>query len=163
MIDLIQLFPFAMTVSSDGERPLLLLKDKSHELTLPVPLNQVEAGVTITQSNRMVAPNSPHRATEVLLKSMGVKILKCVFTESQDNRSKQMWTELELDNHPLKQKNLYIRADECMSLCLHLEVPLFASKDYILKSKIYRGELSSTQENMKINPRILEKTHPFVM
>lgn len=157
---LVQLFPFAMTVTGDGQRPLLLMKDSSHELTLAIPLNPIEAGITLTQSNKMAAPSSPHRVTELLLKSMGLKIKRCLFSEI---RTGQLWVQLELENHPLNQQALFIRADESMSLCLHLEVPVFASREFILKSRVYSGEFRSQSREMVLNPKILEKPHPYVM
>jgi hypothetical protein len=135
---LLKLSPFGMTLTGDGQRPLLLMKDESGELTLPVPLNPVEAGVTLSQSNKAIPPMSPHKATELLLTSLNMKISRCIFLESVRGH---LMVELDLENHPLRQKKLTLRAEEAMSLVLQLGVPIFATRDTILKSRNYVAEM----------------------
>ncbi len=157
---LIRLQAYAMTVTGDGHRPMLLLKDESGEFTLPVPLSPLEAGVTLTQSNKMAPPTTPHRVAELLLKSMGTTIQRCVFKEIKHGHQ---WVELELSNHPLQHKTLSVRADESLSLCLHLDVPIFASREFINSARHYVADLRSQTPDLIINPKILERPHPYVM
>jgi hypothetical protein len=149
-----------MTVTSDGMRPLLLMKDETGEFTLPVPLGPLEAGVTLSQSNHMNVPSTPHKVTEILLQSMAVKITRCVF---KDVRKNNQIVELELENHPMGTKGVEVRADEAMSLCLHLNVPIFASREIIHRSRNYVADLQGQAQALAMNPKLLQRTHPYLM
>lgn len=79
--DLIELFPYGLSLSNDTTRPFMILKDKSHELSLPVPINQLEAGVTLTQSASSAQPVTLHKFSEKLLESLNIKLDRCIFVE----------------------------------------------------------------------------------
>lgn len=158
--DLIRLHPFGMSVATDGTRPLLLMKDDSGRYTLPVPLNPLEAGVTLTQSNPSQAPATPHRVTEALLRSLDMKISRCVFREV---KSHYQTVELDLENHPRGQKTIRARADEAMSLCLHLEVPIYASAELIQKSRASVADVVDQAQKLARSLRALERNHPYLM
>ena len=141
-------------------RPLLLMKDESGEFTLPVPLNPMEAGVTLGQSNKSMAPVTPHKVSELLLASLSMKIDRCVF---QGIKKGHLMVQLELKNHPYLENKMVVRADEAMSLCLHLNVPIFASRDVIAKSRNYVADLQGQAQGLILNPKILQRTHPYIM
>lgn len=128
--DLVRLYPFGVSLLPDPQRPLLLLKDKSGEKTLPVAINPLEAGVTLTQFNRSMS-TSPHRVTELLLQSLDIKIEKCVFVEI---RGQFQFVRLYLKGHPVT-KSLKCRAEEAMSLCLQLNVEIYATPEFMLASR----------------------------
>jgi hypothetical protein len=157
---LIRLYAYGMTVTSDGGRPMLLLKDETGELTLTVPMSPLQAGVTITQSSKTAAPASPHRVTELLLKSMQLQISRCVFKDQEESRQ---WIELELRNHPFGQTHLRVRAEDGLSLCLHLEVPIYATRAFILAARTYIPEAPAPGREMIVNAKILDRPHPYVM
>ena len=156
----IRLEPFGMTLTGDGMRPLLLLKDQSGELTLPVPLSPLEAGVTLGQSSTAPLPSTTHQVTQLLLESMSVKITRCVFKEL---RSQNQIVELELTGHPNGTSKMRVRADAAMSLCLHLNVPLFASKEFIQKSRSTVVEMQGQAKALALNPKVLVRNHPYLM
>jgi hypothetical protein len=79
--DLVRLKPFGLSVSTDFARPFLLLKDEEHKYTLPVAVNPLEAGVALSQANKAVAPTTPHRFTELVLETLHIEIVCCVFVE----------------------------------------------------------------------------------
>jgi uncharacterized protein len=155
--DLIKLSVYAMALNQDPSRPVLLLKDASGDHTLPVGLNPLEAGMALQQSNTQ-SPATPHRATELILQSLDLKIVKCVFVEI---RGSYQYVHLHFKNHP-GVKSLKVRADEAMSLCLHLNVPIYASKKMIQKSK----ELSSLEpipaDAQNPDP-LLTRTHQYLL
>src|SRR6476620_8326891 len=72
--DLIELFPFGLSLTNDSTRPFMILKDKQQEVSLPVAINQIEAGVTLTQSATSTVPVSLHRFSESLLESLNIKL-----------------------------------------------------------------------------------------
>ncbi len=157
--DLIRLKPYGLSVSTDFARPFLLLKDEKHEFTLPVAVNPLEAGVALSQANKAVAPTTPHRFTQVLLESLHIEIEKAVFVEIKGHFQ---YVRLFLKNHPSKD-SLKVRADEVMSLCLHLDIPLFATKEYISKSRVMNAEMDGVSADIKAHPAILHKNHPYIM
>lgn len=157
--DLIRLKPYGLSVSTDFARPFLLLKDDKHEFTLPVAVNPMEAGVALSQANKSLAPTTPHRFTEALLVSLNMQIERAVFVEIKGHFQ---YVRLYLKNHPTED-SIKVRADEVMSLCLHLEIPIFASKEYITKSRVMNAEMDDMNADIKAQPSILQKIHPYVM
>jgi len=157
--DLIRLKAYGLSVSSDFARPFLLLKDEDHQHTLPVAVNPLEAGVALSQANKAVAPTSPHRFAEALLESLHISIEKCVFVEIKGH---YQFVRLYLKNHPT-QESLKMRADEAMSLCLHLDIPLYATKEYIAKSRVMNAEMDGVSADIKAHPAMITKTHPYIM
>lgn len=157
--DLIKLIPFGVQLSADGLRPLLILKDEKGESTMPVTLNALEAGVALTQSNKNIAPTTPHRVTELLLESLNLKIESCVFIEI---KGAYQYVQLKLSGHPTV-KFIKVRADEAMSFCLHFNVPLFATKDFMARSRVLTAEQVGVAKGILANPEVLNKTHRYVM
>ncbi|MBS1971870.1 MAG: bifunctional nuclease family protein [Bdellovibrionales bacterium] len=157
--DLVRLKPFGLSVSTDFARPFLLLKDEEHKYTLPVAVNPLEAGVALSQANKAVAPTTPHRFTELLLETLHIEIERCVFVELKGHFQ---FVRLFLKNHPT-QDSIKIRADEVMSLCLHLDIPIYASKEYIAKSRVMNAEMDGVSANIQAHPSIIQKNHPYIM
>jgi bifunctional DNase/RNase len=158
--ELIRLKAYGLSVSADFARPFLLLKDEDHKYTLPVAVNPLEAGVAMSQANKSVAPTTPHRFTQALLESLDMEIEKCIFVEIKGH---YQFVRLFLTNHPSKKETLKLRADEAMSLCLHLDIPIYASKEYIAKSRVMNAEMDGVSAEIKAHPSILQKNHTYVM
>lgn len=147
--DLIELKPFGMSIDNDTTRPFLLLKDKSGQYTLPVGITQIEAGVALTQSaSNSQGLVSPHNFSEKLLNSLDIKIEKCLFVEISGHHQ---YVRLYMAGHP-RYQSLKIKAEDAMSLCLHLKIPFYASVDFIQRSKIMTTEISSSAKNVLSHP-----------
>ena len=157
---LIQLIPFGITMTGEGLMPLLLLKNKMGDLTLPVPLSTLEAGVSLSQSNKTSVPLTPHKVTEVLLKSLDLKITKCIFKEI---KAQGLMVSLMLQNHPRGEKSISIRADEAMSLCLQLNVPFFATHDVIMQSRTTVIEQQGQLQQFLMSSKASERKHSYLM
>ncbi|QDK45454.1 MULTISPECIES: bifunctional nuclease family protein [unclassified Bdellovibrio] len=137
--DLVQLFPYGLSVTGDISRPFLLLKDESHAYTLPVAVSPIEAGVALSQSNKSIAESTPHKFTQLLMESLGIEVRQAVFVEI---KGANQYVRLYLTGHP-KTNSIKVRADEAMSLCLHLGTPIFATKNYIGRSKVMNAAVES--------------------
>ncbi|WP_413294026.1 bifunctional nuclease family protein [Bdellovibrio sp. HCB185ZH] len=137
--DLVQLFPYGLSVTGDVSRPFLLLKDASHAYTLPVAVSPIEAGVALSQSNKSIAESTPHKFTQLLMESLGIEVRQAVFVEI---KGANQYVRLYLTGHP-KSNSIKVRADEAMSLCLHLNTPIFATKNYIGRSKVMSATVES--------------------
>lgn len=157
--DLIRLYPYGLSVATEYSRPVLLLKDEKGENTLPVFLSPIEAGVTISQTNRSQAEASPHKFTSELLKKMGIEVVRCLF---QEIRGHHQFVRFELKGAQGFDQ-IVIRADEAMSLCVHLNVPIYASHEFISNSRIMNAEMEGVHKGIVVNPKIVDKNHPFVM
>ncbi len=157
--DLIELIPYGLSLSNDAERPFLILKDTTGEYTLPVGINQLEAGVTLTQSAHAALPVTLHRFSEELLRSLNIKIERCVFVEI---KGVHQYVRVYMDGHPMY-ASLKFRADEVMSLCIHLKIPIFATKSYINRSKDMSAEIVGIAKGLENHPLTLIKSHQYLM
>lgn len=157
--DLVELFPYGLSLTNDATRPFMILKDKSGDMTLPVPINQLEAGVTLTQSANSVEPVTTHRFSERLLDSLDIKLERCVFVEI---KGIHQYARIYMKGHSQYQ-SLKFRADEIMSLCIHLKVPIYATKNFINRSKHMSAEIVSLAQGAAQNPLAAAKTHTYLM
>ncbi len=157
--DLIELLPYGLSLSNDADRPFLILKDSTGEYMLPVGINQLEAGVTLTQSSQAALPVTLHRFSEELLRSLDIKLERCVFVEI---KGVHQYVRLYMDGHP-SNVSLKFRADEVMSLCIHLKIPIFATKSYINRSKDMSAEIVGIAKGLANHPLTLIKPHQYLM
>ncbi|MEZ0391498.1 MAG: bifunctional nuclease family protein [Pseudobdellovibrionaceae bacterium] len=157
--DLIRLHPYGLSLTQDPSRPMLLLRDEKGRHTLPVFLTQIEAGVTIQQSNQQIMPTTPHRVTEILLESLQIKIEKCVFVALKGHHQ---YMRLYFEGHPT-QGSIKVKAEEAMSLCLHLNVPIYATSKFMNRSRVMSAEIDGLSQGLAKNPGIMMKTHEYLI
>jgi hypothetical protein len=160
--DLIKIVPYGISVGPEMIRPILIMKAETSDLTMPVPLNPLEAGVTLSQFNKSSAPITPHKATQELLRALGVKIEKAVFVEI---KGQYQFLKLFISGYPLVNevvKEVKVRADEAMSLCLYFEVPIYTTQEMAVKSRILNAELEHMKKEVRISPQIMNKNHPYI-
>ncbi len=143
--DLIELKPYGMSLHNDTTRPFLLLKDVTGRYTLPVGINQIEAGVTLTQSSTTHALGTPHTFSEKLLNSLDIKIERCIFVEISGHHQ---YVRVYLLGHPRFQ-SLKLKAEDAMSLCLHLRVPFYATASFIQRSKTMTAEVFDSAKKVE--------------
>lgn len=146
--ELIELKPYGMSLNNDTTRPFLLLKDVTSQYTLPVGINQIEAGVTLTQSSSQSNLGTPHIFSEKLLQSLDIKIEKCIFVEIAGHHQ---YVRIYMSHHP-RYQSLKFKAEDAMSLCLHLKVPFFATPSFIQRSKVMTAEVSMSAKNVLNQP-----------
>jgi len=148
--DLIEFKPYGMSLTNDALRPFLILKDIKGEHSLPVGISQIEAGLALTQSNSQGYPATPHKFAEVLLQSIDVEIERCVFTEI---KGVHQYVRIYMKNHP-RYQSVKLRAEEAMSLCLHMKVPIFATLSFIQKSKLMTAQVTGLAKTTTNNPEL---------
>ncbi len=134
--DLIELFPLGITLAAEAQRPYLLLREQKGDRTLPVPMNPVEVGVSLTQANPTQVPTSPHHFSKLLMESLAIKAKQCVFVEIKGTF---MYVRIYFTGSPLA-TSVKLRADEAMSLCLYLELPFFATPEFIQTSREFTSQ-----------------------
>lgn len=158
----IRLKPLGVQIMGEGLLPVLLLKEASLEgygdLSLPVPLSPLEAGLTLGQSQPHLELTGPHKGAAAIFDSLGVKIKKATFDDIQGQ--KQL-LRLHFENHP-HLKTLLLPAAGALSLCLALKVPIFATKEFILRSQTMANELQGLAEDLKRANVTIKKTHSYL-
>ena len=157
--NLIRLKPYGISLNHDPARPVMILKDETGKYTMPVAVNPLEAGVALQQSNPNVMLTTPHRVTEKLLESLNIKIEKAIFVEIKDHHQ---YLRLFFEGHP-NQGSLKVRAEEAMSLCLHLGVSFWATTEFIEKSRHMSMELDGISAGLQMHAAVLTKTHQYLM
>ena len=157
--ELILLKPYGLSLANDAQRPFLILKDDAGDYVLPVAINQLEAGATLTQSAQAALPLSLHNFSEKLLSSLDITIEKCLFVEI---KGVHQYVRIYMQKHPMYQ-SMKFKADEVMSLCIHLKVPIYASKSYIDKSKVMSAEIVGIAKGLNENPAVLQRHHTYLM
>lgn len=157
--DLIQLKPYGLSLSNDASRPFLILKEESGDAILPVAINQLEAGVTLTQSSQSAVPVTMHKFSEMLLQSLDIQLDRCVFVEI---KGVHQFVRIYMKKHPIYQ-SMKFRADEVMSLCIHQKIPIYATKAYINKSKVMSAEIIEIAKDLNENPGQLHRHHAYLM
>lgn len=157
--DLIRLQPYGLSLSNDTTRPFLILQDEDKKYSLPVAINELEAGVTLTQSTTSAKPLTTHTFSEKLLHSLDIEIERCIFVEI---KGVHQFVRLYLKNHP-RYNSLKFRADAVMSLCIHMKTPIFATQRFINRSKIMSAEMAGTAKDLAENPLALIKPHNYLM
>ncbi len=138
--------------------PVLVLKAVKMDLTLPIPLNPLEAGITLAQSNKSIAPVSPHKATAALLKALSMNIDKCVFVEIKNSHQ---YVKLFITGHP-QVRSLKLKAEEVLSLCLYLEVPLYTTREFIDRSRIMVAEIDEQRRDFLTTHGLLPNNHLYM-
>lgn len=157
--DLIRLDVYGLTINTDPQHPVLILKDKTERYVLSVMINPLEAGVTLTQSNKSIAPVTPHRFAHELLTSLDIEIVQCVFVQIKGTHQ---YVRIYLKGHP-RVNSIKLRADEVMSLVLHLSIPMFASKKFIEKSKTLTARIAGLVENSQLHGRMIHKNQSYII
>lgn len=142
--DLIRMFPYGLSVTADPMRPFLLFKDEAHQYTLPVAVTPIEAGVSLAQSNKTILQGSPHRFTLEMMNALSIEIKQCVFVEIKGSHQ---YVRLFLSGHPAL-TSMKLRADEAMSLCLYLDIPFYATKNIIGRSRVMSASMEDAAQNL---------------
>lgn len=132
--DLIQLYPLGISLAHDVQKPFLLFRDEKSEVTLPVALSQLEAGIYVAQGQDALA--SPHGFLEEILKSFNIELRQCVFVQVQPD---SQMVRIYFSGHPMM-NSIKLRADQIISLCLQFNVPFYASREFIQKSALIQAK-----------------------
>lgn len=155
---LIEMKAFGVNLMGEGGLPILILRDEAGHFSLPVPLSPMDAGLALSQSSTAARPSSPHKAAAHIFKAMNVKVTQAVFEEI---RLQKQLLRVFFTGHPVE-KSLLMPAEDAMTLCLHLEVPIYASTEFIKKSQELVSELQGLMEGIRSKAGMLKRNHAFI-
>lgn len=158
--DLIALFPFGISVAADLKNTFFFLKDKTLNKTLSVLVNPVEASLILAQLN--TAPDiqlaQPHSALSAMLRTLGVVLLQCVFVQTKGSRQ---LVRLYFSGHP-SASSIKLYADQAMSVCMALRVPIYATSSFINQSKVVQVQVDGLTKNLIENQKLLLKNTTYL-
>ncbi len=156
---LVEITPYGVTAGYDPGRPVMLFKEKKGELILPVWLSPLDVGIAISQHHVKMSSISPHDLSSRLIKSLGIRVEKCVFVSV---KSGQQMVELYLEGHP-ELKKISSRADQCISFCLHEKAKFYCTRSYIQECRDLDAEMLGVAEGVRMVPGVLDNQHPYLM
>ncbi len=158
--DLIPLFPFGVSVAPDLSDTFFFLKNKTQNLTLPVLVNPIEASLILAQLNVSVELQmvQPHSVLTTMLKTLGVGLLQCVFVQTKGN--KQL-VRLYFNGHRAS-NSIKVYADQAMSLCIAMRVPVYATLNFINQSKVVQVQVEGLTKNMIEKQKLLLKSSTYL-
>jgi bifunctional DNase/RNase len=140
----IELEPFGLATGMDRSRPVMLFREKDGESILPVWLSPVDAGIALTQHNVQAFAMSPHDVTLSLLKTLGVGVESCRFTEIKGH---QQYVEIQFTGSK-KLKEMKFRADHAISFCLQARARFFCTRDYLEQCREVDADLMQSEKAM---------------
>jgi bifunctional DNase/RNase len=157
--ELVEVFPFGVTLAADEVRPIMLFRDADEKLTLPVWLSPLDAGISLSQEFQKTVPATPHRLTHKLLNELGVNLEQCLFVEIKGH---VQIVELKFKGDERLQ-GLRHRADECISFCLFSKAKFFVPRWFVQQSRELKTNIDSLQQGLNLEPGIGRNQHPYMM
>ena len=143
----IELFPYGITFDLKGfaspQRPVIFFKDKEEVQVLPVWLSPLDAGIALAQQEKQEVPNRPYHLAWKILKSLGLKLDRCLFIEIKDHH---LYVELHFSGVE-ELKKMTIRADEAISFCLSTETKFYCKSEFIDQCRVVDSGMLGYQLN----------------
>lgn len=145
--DWIEIFPYGVAMGLDRTRPLVLFRDSSEKQVVPVWSSQLDAGITLVQSQWVNPAGSPHQLTWQVLEPLGIRLEAAFFTEVRGHHQYML---LKFSGSS-KLHEIKKRADQALSFCLSTETHFYCRPEFIEQSRVMEAQL---MENFrKVGPR----------
>lgn len=157
--DVVELKPFGIHVAADGMKPLLLLKGLAEDVTVPVSMHSVDAAIAIAQTNPSINQGNPHRFSLELMRAIGIRPTRVILSSVKNS---VQFLKVEIEGSPALNA-LEVRADECMSFCLRMEIPIWATREFILESKILVQSLQAQAQLAQPDIRLMQRNQGYLM
>lgn len=154
----IEVFPYAISLSSPQSRPILILKSKDGRDVLPVWMSPVDAGIAIADSQVHLPASSPHRLTQRILKQIGIELESCDFVEVVGHHQ---YVDLKFKGDERIEK-VRARADEAMSFCLVQKAKFFSSREIMNRSRDLNEELAKVEQKVQLMPQFVQSRPQFL-
>jgi bifunctional DNase/RNase len=155
--ELLELFVFGMTMGTEGRRPVLILKDKTGNVVLPVWVNPIEISFAMNETAHQA--HAAHSVAFKIMQTFGLKLERCVFDSI---KGIHQYVRLEFSGNE-KLTQLEARADDAMSLCLASAARFFAPASFINQAREVDAELLGIESGMLKAPEIGFRNHKYVM
>lgn len=158
---LIELKPLGINLSGPHSRPLLLLKDLAGDMTMPVPISHLEAGILLQQTGQGPTMSSPHNVTQQILTFAHLQIERCIIHAIKNTL---LMSQLEIKSEVDAKLNLLeIKAESAVALCLYLNVPIYSSREMIWKARSQSLELQESESQLHVFQTSAMRPHQYLM
>lgn len=152
----IEVFPYGLVGGVDEFRSIFILKDSSGNEVLPVWLKPIDAGLVAVSLSANVEGSSAHKVSLELLKALGYKIVRAVFTELQEYRQ---YVEFHLVHTDKSLHIVKLNVEEAVSLAVAAKAKFFAKPDFMAESRSVNQQVINAKQNL-INE---ENTQKYLM
>jgi len=156
-VSAVELFVFGISLGSVQQRPVLILKDKSNAYNLPVWLNPIDASFAMQEFSHQAY--AAHSILQKLLETFSLRLESCTFVELKGHHQ---FVRLGFSGNK-QLKELVVRADEAMSLCLATGARFYADRDFIARSRETDAALIEIESTLQGKPELSHRTHKYVM
>ena len=137
-------------------RPVLIFRDKTEHLNLPVWLNQIDASIAALD---LTNNTNFHGLALKILDSAAIRIDRCEFNEIQGHHQ---YVRLEFSGHP-KLKEMRVRADEAIPFCSAQKAKFFSTQSFIMRCRDLDVALLGLEQSLHSGPEIVSKKQAYVM
>jgi uncharacterized protein len=155
--ELIELFVFGMTMGTEERRPVLILKDATGNVVLPVWVNPIDISFAMNEVAHQAY--AAHSVAFQIMKTFQLRLERCVFDGIKGHHQ---YVRLEFSGNE-KLTQLEARADDSMSLCLASGARFFAPAEFVARSRELDAELLGIAAGMQSRPEIGFRNHKYVM
>ncbi len=152
----IELFPYAISMGPLQTRPVLIFRDHTESLNLPVWLNQIDASIAALDLSKNT---NFHGLALKIFDAAGIRIERCDFIELQGHHQ---FVRLEISGHP-KLKQMRVRADEAIPFCSAQKARFFSTQDFIMRCRDLDVALLGLEQSLNLHPEIGSKKQAYVM
>lgn len=130
-----ELFPHGLVAGLMQPKPMLLLKNETETLVLPIWLNNVEGQSLANYLQSQKEENSGHDLSLSLFDEIGLDILRFVFV---DVDKENQWFEMHY-SFGKKQYKKKLSADSSINFAFATEAPIFATEEFVRANRHFNA------------------------
>jgi len=156
----ISMYVHAITLDTDSNSPILILKEENGERTLPIWIGLLEATAIATEMEKIeFARPMTHDLSVNLLKKMEIKIPRIEISDLKDNTYYALITLRQGD----RELTVDARPSDAVAIALRAEARIFVNESVLRKTQPTKGTVISGERTLKEEEKwakILEEMDP---
>ena len=156
----ISMYVHAITLDTDSNSPILILKEENGERTLPIWIGLLEATAIATEMEKIeFARPMTHDLSVNLLKKMEIKIPRIEISDLKDNTYYALITLKQGD----RELTVDARPSDAVAIALRAEARIFVNESVLRKTQPTKGTAINRERALKEEDKwakILEEMDP---
>jgi bifunctional DNase/RNase len=156
----ISMYVHAITLDTDSNSPILILKEENGERTLPIWIGLLEATAIATEMEKIeFARPMTHDLSVNLLKKMEIKIPRIEISDLKDNTYYALITLKQGD----RELTVDARPSDAVAIALRAEARIFVNESVLRKTQPTKGTAINGKRTLKEEEKwakILEEMDP---
>jgi bifunctional DNase/RNase len=156
----ISMYVHAITLDTDSNSPILILKEENGERTLPIWIGLLEATAIATEMEKIeFARPMTHDLSVNLLKKMEIKIPRIEISDLKDNTYYALITLKQGD----RELTVDARPSDAVAIALRAEARIFVNESVLIKTQPTEGTAINGKRTLKEKEKwakILEEMDP---